>query len=345
MDAFYASVEQRDDPSLKGFPIAVGGDGKRGVIAAASYEARRFGVKSAMPGSVARRLCPELIFVVPHFTRYQEASGQIHQIFHRVTDVVEPLALDEAYLDVTTNKLGEPSATRLAQWIKKAIQHETGLTASAGVSFNKFLAKVASGRNKPDGLTVVRPEDADAFSAKLPVEDFYGVGPVTAARMKALGYTNGSSLRNAGEKLLTAQFGRSGAWYWNLSWGRDERPVECFWEQKSVGAEETFPEDLQEWAQKRGELVKLCDEVASRLEEGGWWGKTITVKVRWPDFKTSTRSRTVNEHLREAKALFAVAEPLLIASKADTHAVRLLGVSVSHLSSSPGEHQLTFAMN
>lgn len=345
MDAFYASVEQHDHPELKGKPIAVGGGEKRGVICAASYEARRFGVKSAMPGSVASRLCPDLIFIRPRFSRYQEVSARVHDIFHRVTDLVEPLALDEAYLDVTGNKLGEASATRLARWIRERIAEETGLTASAGVSFNKFLAKVASGRNKPDGLTVVRPEDADAFSAALPIEDFYGVGPVTAQKMKDLGFSNGASLRAAGEEKLTALFGRSGAWYWNLAWGRDDRPVEAHWERKSVGAEETFSEDLQNEAVLREKLGEICGEVSERLKETGFWGKTVTVKVRWSDFTTITRSRTVHEHLREAKDLLAVAEPLLIASGASHQAVRLLGVSVTRLSSSASEHQLTFAMN
>jgi DNA polymerase-4 len=342
MDAFYASVEQRDRPELRGKPVAVGGGQRRSVVCAASYEARVFGVKSAMPGSLAKRLCPQIEFIKPRFEAYSAVSALIHEIFHRVTDRVEPLSLDEAYLDVTENRLNEPSATRVAEWIKRRIQEELALTASAGVSFNKFLAKVASGRDKPDGLTVVRPQDADAFTASLPVGDFYGVGPVTAARMEALGLKTGADLRRIGEEALISHFGKSGIWYWDLAWGRDDREVETGWERKSVGSENTFDRDLSKTEELQVELGKLCEDVSERLKRLETGGRTVTLKIKYDDFTVNTRSRTVPEILREAEDLNRIASNLLTRSEAPARSVRLLGVSVSKLASPQRELQLTF---
>ncbi|MGA7304776.1 MAG: DNA polymerase IV [Rhodothermales bacterium] len=331
MDAFYASVEQRDDPSLRGAPIAVGGSSDRGVVMTASYEARRFGVHSAMPSARARRLCPGLIFVKPRFEAYKEASGKIRDIFSRYARLVEPLSLDEAFLDVTEPVSGPLSATLIARSIKRDILTETGLTASAGVSINKFLAKVASDFEKPDGLTVVRPGDVEAFIAKLPVERFFGVGPATARRLKKIGIHNGSDLRTWEEHALVEQFGKAGHWFYRVARGIDNRAVATHRTRKSVGAERTFFENLTQAGDILARLRAIADDVGRRMAKMNMTGRTVTVKIRDAEFNTLTRSHTARKPLDSPGELFSVASRLL-ADNPPEKPVRLLGISVSSLS-------------
>src|SRR5690606_2708567 len=277
MDAFFASVEQRDNPELRGKPVAVGGTSRRGVVAAASYEARAYGVRSAMPTVVARRRCPQLILVKSRFDVYRAVSHQIREIFYTYTDLVEPLSIDEAFLDVTHVKQGPPSATLIAREIKARILKETGLTASAGVSINKFLAKLASDVNKPDGLTVILPEEAEAFVAALPVDRFYGVGPVTAERMRAMGIETGADLRARSEEELRKHFGKAGSHFYRIARALDDRPVRPDRQRKSVGAERTFEEDLIKEADLLKRLEYISAEVARRLERSGTTGRTVTL--------------------------------------------------------------------
>ncbi len=330
MDAFYASVEQRDDPSLRGRPVAVGGSSRRGVVAAASYEARAYGVHSAMPSVTAARRCPGLVFVRPRFPVYREISDRIRSIFLEYTPLVEPLSLDEAYLDVSEPRKGPPSATLIAREIKRRILADTGLTASAGVSYNKFLAKVASAAQKPDGLTVIRPEDADAFLAVLPVEKFFGVGPVTARRMHESGLMNGGDLRRAGEERLLASFGRAGRYYHRAACGVDHRPVVPERRRKSIGAERTFFDDLESPEEMVDRIRAISGIVAGHF--GGRWSgaHTVTLKVRTRDFRTTTRQVTLEEPVTDAEGLFDVARRLLLQALPELP-VRLLGVSVSKL--------------
>lgn len=330
MDAFYASVEQRDAPELKGWPVAVGGSSRRGVVAAASYEARAYGVRSAMPSVVAARRCPQLVFVKARFDVYKDVSRQIRDIFRSYTDLVEPLSLDEAYLDVTEPLKGPPSATLLARCIKRDILETTQLTASAGVSFNKFLAKTASGMNKPDGLTVIRPEEAEAFLAALPIERFHGVGAVTARRMKEIGIYTGADLLRRTEEELAKQFGKSGRYYRRIARGEDPRLVEPYRERKSVGAERTFDEDLDDVRAMRERLRPIAEGVAERLGRAEAAGRTITLKVKYFDFEISTRSRTFAHFISSGNELFEVGCALLEAP-APSRPVRLLGISVSNL--------------
>ena len=330
MDAFYASVEQRDDPALRGVPLAVGSAGKRGVVMTASYEARVFGVGSAMPSGKALRLCPELTFVKPRFDVYREVSGTVRAIFESYTDLVEPLSLDEAYLDVTEPKQGPPSGTLAARLIKRDILQETGLTASAGVSAGKFLAKVASGMNKPDGLTVILPEEAEAFVARLQVGKIHGVGPVTARRMNSLGIRTGADLRQHSVEQLTEWFGKVGAHYYRIARGIDERPVNPNRERKSLGAETTFQTDLLEPQKLLDALGPIVATVEARLAKAKLKGQTVTVKFKYADFSIITRSRTLPTPVDGREEIFTVAQDLLLHAERPQGRVRLLGVTVSN---------------
>ncbi len=331
MDAFYASVEQRDDPSLRGRPLAVGGSRERGVVAAASYEARRFGVRSAMPSVTARRRCPELVFVRPRFDVYKAVSAQIHAVFARYAALIQPLSLDEAYLDVTEPLLDRGSATAIAAEIKAAIRAETGLTASAGVSYNKFLAKIASDHRKPDGLFVITPRMGPAFVESLPVGKFHGIGPVTAARMNALGLHTGLDLRQQSRAFLAEHFGKFADYLYGVARGVDERPVNADRVRKSVGAENTFERDLVDWDDVPPAMAPLFAKVWSVCVRGGHAARTVTVKVKYADFRQITRSRSLPAPVGGQAVLEAAGLDLLRPLFPPVRAVRLLGVSVSNL--------------
>ena len=335
MDAFYASVEKRDNPDFRGRPVAVGGR-RRGVVMAASYEARKFGVRSAMPSSIAARRCPELIFVRPRMDVYAGISRQIRDIFRSYTDLVEPLSLDEAYLDVTEPMKGPASGTLLARQIKRDILETTELTASAGVSFNKFLAKVASGFNKPDGLTVILPEDAPAFIAALPVAQFFGVGQVTAERMKKMGIETGADLQALDEVELVRRFGKVGRHYHRIVRGLDERSVQPNRRRKSVGAERTFFEDLSDVEEMEQKIFEIAGNVAERMKRAGALGRTVTLKIKYHDFIVRTRSRTLPDYVADADELAAIGQQLLHAP-VPGRPVRLLGLSISNLDTGEGE--------
>jgi len=292
MDAFFASIEQRDNPDYRGKPLAVGYSGARGVVAAASYEARVFGVRSAMASKIALRKCPHLIFVMPRFDVYKSVSRQIMEIFHEYTDLVEPLSLDEAFLDVTENHKNIPSATQIAQEIKQKITETLGLTASAGVSFNKFLAKIASDFNKPNGLYVVRPKDAEQFVEKLKIEKFFGVGKVTAERMHQLGIKTGGDLKLWSEEGLVANFGKAGYSYFQNARAIDDRPVESYRIRKSVSSETTFDYDMDNLEELLPELEKVAHEVIDYISRKEFKGRTVTLKIKYSDFKIITRSKT-----------------------------------------------------
>lgn len=330
MDAFYASVEQRDHPELKGKPIAVGGSQERGVVAAASYEARKFGVRSAMPSITAARLCPELIFVRHRFDVYKSVSKQIRAIFHEYTDLVEPLSLDEAFLDVTTNKLNFPSASMIASEIRWKIKQETGLNASAGISVNKFLAKVASDINKPNGQKLISPADVDEFIAALKIEKFFGVGKVTAKKMNDLGIHTGLDLQQYSRPELVRLFGKSGGYYHNICRGIDNRPVRSDHITKSVSAENTFAKNLTELNEMLAAIRKISESVSKRLKKSGLKGKTVTVKIKDQKFKLNTRSRSVAKFLDDEDSIFSIAAEL-ISNQPPDEPVRLLGVGVSNL--------------
>ncbi len=331
MDAFYASVEQRDNPELRGKPIAVGGSRQRGVVAAASYEARQFGVRSAMASSIALRLCPQLLFVKPRFEVYKAVSSQIRAIFACYTPLIEPLSLDEAYLDVTDHLPPQTSATEIARAIKDQINRETGLTASAGVSYNKFLAKLASDYRKPDGLFVIKPHQGPAFVDQLRVGQFHGIGGVTARKMNGLGIFTGEDLRGRSEAFLTKQFGKVGRYYYGIARAIDERPVTPNRVRKSVGSETTFEQDLQEHSALIESLNPLIDSVWAYCERTGVEGKTVTLKVKYADFSQITRSRSVASSLADKALLTRIALELLDALLPLAQGVRLLGVSLSNL--------------
>ena len=331
MDAFYASVEQRDDPSLRGRPVAVGGSQERGVVAAASYEARRFGVRSAMPSVVARRKCPELVFVRPRFDVYRAVSAEIREVFARYTPVIEPLSLDEAYLDVTENLQGIGSATEIAERIRAEIQARTGLTASAGVSYNKFLAKLASDHRKPNGLFVITPRMGPGFVEGLAVGRFHGIGPRTAERMEALGIRTGLDLRRQSLEFLEARFGKAGAYYHAISRGQDERPVQAHRVRKSVGAETTFARDLSAPEDLLAALRPLAAKVWAYCEEKGIRGRTVTLKVKYADFRQVTRSQSTTGAVADLTALEAMAAGLLQTLLPTERGIRLLGVTLSAL--------------
>ncbi len=331
MDAFYASVEQRDDPGLRGRPVAVGGSRERGVVAAASYEARRFGVRSAMPSITAKRQCPDLVFVPPRFDVYKAVSAQIHAVFARYTTLIQPLSLDEAYLDVTAPLLDRGSATAIAAEIRAAIRAETGLTASAGVSYNKFLAKLASDHRKPDGLFVITPKMGPAFVEELPVGKFHGVGPVTAAKMNRLGIRTGLDLRAQSLDFLAGHFGKAAHYYHGVARGHDERPVEADRVRKSVGAENTFARDLTQWDEVGPVLEPVFDKVWGACGRGGHAGRTVTVKVKYADFRQITRSRSGMHPVASREALERTSLELLRPCFPPPRGIRLLGVTISNL--------------
>ena len=327
MDAFYASVEQRDDPSLKGKPVAVGG-GHRGVVTAASYEARPFGVRSAMPSVTARRRCPELIFVKPRFDVYRAVSQQIRAIFFDYTDLVEPLSLDEAYLDVTEDRQGLGSARAIAEDIRRRIREECALTASAGVSYCKFIAKLASDHRKPDGLCVITPEKGPQFVASLPV----GVGPVTAKKMERLGILTGADLREWTLPALEAQFGSSGSWYWRICRGIDEREVRPDRPYKSVSAERTFDEDLRDPERLADELTRIAGYAWDRVKRAEVAGRTVTLKVKFGDFTIITRSKSFAANVPDHEAFTLAGQGLLAALHPLPKGIRLLGLGLHNLS-------------
>lgn len=329
MDAFYASVEQLDNPDLRGKPVAVGGNGERGVVAAASYEARKFGVKSAMSSKIAARKCPDLLFVRPRFERYKEISKAIHEIFQRYTDHIEPLSLDEAFLDVTYNKLDLSSATFIAQAIKNDIKNELNLIASAGVSYNKFLAKMASDQDKPDGLFVIRPRDGIEFINSLPIERFYGVGRVTAEKMRDLGITNGRQLRELSLEFLTTHFGKSGKYFYNVSRGVDNREVHIERERKSIASENTFFTDISVASKFREEAAVMLDKVWERYQRFEQTGKTLSIKLKYNDFTQITRAQTRVERFTSKKIFDEVGRALMEQVLPLEKPVRLIGFQVS----------------
>lgn len=331
MDAFFASVEQRDDPSLRGKPVAVGGSRERGVVAAASYEARKFGVRSAMPSVTAKRRCPDLVFVRPRFEVYKEISLQIRAIFAEHTPVIEPLSLDEAYLDVTENLQNIASATVIAEAIRVRIREATGLTASAGVSYNKFLAKLASDHRKPDGLFVITPTMGPVFVEDLPVGRFHGVGPATAAKMQRLGIATGRDLRERTLPFLREHFGKVGPYYHSIARGIDERPVRANRLRKSVGAENTFGTDLFEAAAMKEALQPILDKVWRHCDTHAIRGRTVTLKVKFSDFRQITRSHSSLNGPATRQDLEAISLSLLAALLPVEKGVRLLGVSLSAL--------------
>jgi DNA polymerase-4 len=331
MDAFYASVEQRDNPELRGKPVAVGGSRERGVVAAASYEARRFGVHSAMPSVTARRKCPDLIFLKPRFDVYKAISLQIRGVFAEYTSIIEPLSLDEAYLDVTENLKGIISATQIAQEIRARIRAETELTASAGVSYNKFLAKLASDQRKPDGLFVITPKMGPEFVETLPVRKFHGVGPATAKNMAGLGIETGLDLKAQTLDFLQQHFGKAGSYYYWAARGVDERPVRADRIRKSVGAENTFPADLFSYDAARDALREIVDKVWRYCEGSGLRGRTVTLKVKFANFRQITRSRTGQTQIRTRSELEQLGNTLLEPLFPVAKGVRLLGISLSSL--------------
>jgi Nucleotidyltransferase/DNA polymerase involved in DNA repair len=330
-DAFFASVEQRDDPSLRGKPVAVGRSRERGVVAAASYEARAYGVRSAMPSIVAKRRCPQIIFVPPRFEVYRAVSQQIREIFLDYTDLVEPLSLDEAYLDVTANSRNNPIATEIAQEIRERVKKETELTVSAGVSYCKFLAKMASDEDKPDGLFVITPKNGPLYMERLPIERFHGVGPATAERMHSLGIMNGADLKRMPEAFLRHHFGKSGPYFYNLARGLDERPVVPDRVRKSVGAERTFEVDLSDQEDAEAAIRKVSEDAWKRCDRVGARGRTVTIKVKYADFEQITRSRSVERVIGDLSDLQAISVGLLSQVVPFRASVRLLGVTVSNL--------------
>lgn len=330
MDAFYASVEQMDNPELKGKPIAVGGSEKRGVVSAASYEARKFGVKSAMTGSLAAKLCKDLIFVKVRFDRYIEISKKIRAIFYEYTDLVEPLSLDEAYLDVTENKKGNPSATLIAKEIRERIFNEVGLTASAGISINKFIAKVASDYNKPNGQKTVNPEDVIPFLEQLDIRKFYGVGKVTAEKMYQLGIFTGKDLKEKTIEYLDSHFGKSGRYYYYVVRGIHNSEVKPNRIRKSLAAERTFSENLSSEIFMLEKLENIAKEVSNRLTKSKVSGKTITLKIKYSDFSLQTRSKTLPYFINDKSIILETAKELLFQEKLN-NSVRLLGISMSNL--------------
>lgn len=332
MDAFFASVEQRDFPEYRGKPVIVGGSPEgRGVVAAASYEVRKFGVHSAMPAAKAVRLCPQAIFVKPRFEVYREVSGQIREIFFQFTDLVEPLSLDEAYLDVTENHINLPSATLIAKEIRKRIKDKTGLTASAGVAFNKFLAKVASDINKPDGMAVITPDKAEAFLEELEIGEFYGIGSATEKKMKSLGINTGKDLKEWEEIDLVERFGKTGRYYYRIVRGIDNREVKAHRIRKSIGKERTFSEDMGDLNWINNFLDELAAKVSESMKKKKAAGKTVTLKVRYDDFETLTRSTSFTHYINDAQDIAETVKSLLEQTEVGQRKVRLLGITLSNL--------------
>lgn len=343
MDAFYASVEQRDNPALKGKPVIVGGESDRGVVAAASYEARKFGIHSAMPTKTARQRCPQLVIVKHRFDVYTSISKQIRNLFKDYTDLVEPLSLDEAFLDVTSNKNGIPSATLIARELKKRIREETQLTASAGVSFNKFLAKVASDIKKPDGLYVITPEKAQQFVDDLEIEKFFGIGRVTAGKMHALGIHKGTDLKKWDKADLIRTFGKNGSYFYDIARAVDNRPVNPGRIRKSIGTEYTFEKDLETVNEIESELYSIEQELIRRITKAGRSGRTLTLKVKFSDFQQITRSMTVNDEIHKPDELQKIWREILRKTDLSGKKIRLLGLTVSNLEEENGveDTQLT----
>lgn len=331
MDAFYASVEQLDNPKLKGKPVAVGGNLNRGVVAAASYEARKYGVKSAMPSAIAARQCPNIIFVKPRFERYREISQAIHHIFYSYTSLVEPLSLDEAYLDVTHVLQGPPSATLIAQSIREDIMKLTGLTASAGVSYCKFLAKMASDVNKPNGMYVILPADADDYLKKLPIHKYHGIGKATAERMKMAGIFTGADLRKKSLEDLKLRYGKAGHYYFNICRGIDNRPVTADRKRKSISAERTLPANLMRLEEIANTLLEVAERTYDRYQPFLGKGRTITIKVKYGDFKQVTRSETMSAPITSFDELKATVLSLVDPSLLRDEGIRLLGVGIGNL--------------
>lgn len=330
MDAFYASVEQMDNPALRGKPVAVGGSENRGVVSAASYEARKFGVRSAISGVLAKKYCPEIIFVRPRFDRYKEISSKIHQIFHDYTDLVEPLSLDEAYLDVTQNKKGNPSASLLAEEIRLRILNEVGLTASAGISINKFVAKIASDVNKPNGQKTVNPDEILSFLEELPIRKFYGVGKVTTEKMYQLGIFTGLDLKSKSEEFLEKHFGKSGAFYYKVVRGIHNSEVKSNRITKSVAAEHTFDVNLSSEIFMLEQLERIAISLEKRLNKHNISGKTVTLKIKYSDFSQQTRSKTLPYFISDKNLIVEVVKELLYQERMKD-SVRLLGISLSNL--------------
>ncbi|MEM6448167.1 MAG: DNA polymerase IV [Cyanobacteria bacterium P01_D01_bin.123] len=332
MDAFFASVEQRDFPNYRNQPIAVGGTPQqRGVVATASYEARKFGVRSAMPSRTALQLCPQLIFVPPRFDIYRSVSQQIQGLFFRYTDLVEPLSLDEAYLDVTENRLGIDSATHIARLLRRDIRRETKLTASAGVSCNKFLAKIASGMQKPDGLYVIPPTEAEAFVDELAIEQFFGIGPATANKLMAMGVKTGAELKQQTLETLVAQFGKRGHHFYSIARAIDQRPVKPNRLRKSIGVERSYVKELNSPSTISKALSALADSLQARLEKHGCRGRTLTLKVKYGNYEQVTRSLTLGTAFREQNIVLGLASDLLRMTEVDARPVRLLGLTASNL--------------
>ena len=332
MDAFYASVEQRDNPEYRGKPLVVGGSpDRRGVVAAASYEARKFGIHSAMPSKLAVAKCPNVIFAKPRFDIYRAISVQIHDIFRRYTDTFEPVALDEAYLDVTENKQELPYASTVARHIRAEIFQQTNLTASAGVSMNKFLAKMASGINKPNGMTVILPEDAETFVEALPIEKFHGIGKVTAAKMHDLNIKTGADLKERELEFLVRQFGKSGNYYYNIARAKDNRAVEANRVRKSIGAENSFAQDLSDRTAILQELERIAQTLHKRINKHQASGRTLTLKVKFSDYQQITRSRTLGNSINSLDAIITEASSLFKAIDLEDKSIRLLGISLSNL--------------
>jgi DNA polymerase-4 len=344
MDAFYASVEQRDNPSLRGLPLAVGNSRERGVVAAASYEARKFGVHSAMASVTAKRKCPDLVFVPPRFDVYRTVSRQIHAIFERYTPMIQPLSLDEAHLDVTQPLIDLGSATAIAREIKLRIREETGLTASAGVSYNKFLAKLASDHRKPDGLFVITPRMGPAFVETLPVGKFHGIGPATAAKMNELGILTGADLRQQTREFLMARFGKAGDYYYAAARAEDDRPVVADRQRKSLGAETTFERDLLAWEEVPPVLAPLCGKVWAAHGKSGLAARTVTVKVKYADFQQITRSRSVADAIVSQAIMEELSFELLRPLFPPARGVRLLGVTLSNLDDPAGPARRQLAL-
>ena len=330
MDAFYASIEQMDNPKLKGKPVAVGRNKQRGVVAAASYEARKYGIKSAMPSTLAKQKCRNLIFVTPRFKRYKEISAQIRNIFFDYTDLVEPLSLDEAFLDVTENKKNIPLASDIATEIRERIKNEIGLTASAGISINKFIAKVATEINKPNGQKTIHPSQIDRFLEKLPIKKFFGVGKVTAKKMNNLGIYNGSDLKKVTLDTLRSHFGKSGEHFYNIVRSIHDNPVKPNRTRKSIGVEQTFFKDINSESFMLDKLNSIAEELENRLIISNNKGKTVTIKLKYSDFNQQTRSKTVNEYLQAKEDFFPIIQDLLY-QKEITKSVRLLGISITNL--------------
>jgi DNA polymerase-4 len=344
MDAFYASVEQRDRPELRGRPVAVGYPAKRGVVAAASYEARAFGVRSALPAVTAMRRCPELVFVSPRFEVYRDVSRQIHAIFADYTDLIEPLALDEAYLDVTQNRQAIATAWITARTIRARIAEETGLNASAGISYNKFLAKIASGQRKPNGQFAITPDMGEAFVATLPVARFHGVGPVMAKKMHDLGIQTGADLKALSLLELRRQFGKSADWYYGISRGQDDRAINPNRERKSSGSETTFADDLTDPAAIEAGVLSMAGDVWSWCEKTAARGRTVTVKIKWADFQQSTRSRSFDGPIDSREQLDQASLALIRSVFPLPKGVRLVGVTLSNfgtgMASAPADGDL-----